>query len=121
MFLSGVKANDNRTIQGFVKDYVDEYVGEYSLDAFICVTVLRASVYKKKKSLSQITLRPGFYWQRTHTPRKHKRKHTRKHNSSCFTIKTVTTQGQEKGKIMILLLELELVISASVEAVLTVN
>ena len=72
-----------------------------------------------KKSHSQITLRPGFYWQRKHTPRKHKRKHTRKHNSSCFTIKMVTTQGQEKGKIMILLLEL--VISASVEAVLTVN
>ena len=48
MFLSGVKANDNRTIQGFVKDYVDEYVGEYSLDAFIRVTVLHASVYKKK-------------------------------------------------------------------------
>lgn len=120
MFLSGVKANDNRTIQGFVKDYVDEYVGEYSLDAFIRVTVLRASVYKKK-SQSQITLRPGFYWQRMHTPRKHKGKHTRKHNSSCFTIKTVTAQGQEKRKIMILLLELELVISASVEAVLTVN
>ena len=52
MFLSGVKANDNRTIQGFVKDYVDEYVGEYSLDAFIRVTVLRASVYKKKKSVT---------------------------------------------------------------------
>ena len=49
LFLSGVKANDNRTIQGFVKDYVDEYVGEYSLDAFIRVTVLRASVYKNKK------------------------------------------------------------------------
>lgn len=60
MFLSGVKANDNRTIQGFVKDYVDEYVGEYSLDAFIRVTVLHASVYKKKKKSFTIHFKAWF-------------------------------------------------------------